>query len=438
MAKYEIGLRVVDAEYGEDKTGNPFVAAMPDVLCIKDLYDAIRSMPTFPPNLSDMTMSERRQLITMLASVFVPLDYMYTVYDYLYRAIATTYTTFEVVEHVKKINELFCGKHQSYATQTESGSILGVPGVGKTSTIRRCLSVMPQVICHTQYMGQPCYCKQVLYLRVECPSDCSIKTLALNICAALDKAIGTKYLDRFAVTRSLAVSAMATQVKIICLTHHVGLIVVDEIQNAILTAQANKQVKPLIRFLVELTNDTSTAVCFVGTPIAEEMFLAQEHLKRRTRGIRLLPMKPDETYHQFLEQIWGYQVTPKMTPLTEALMNKIYDSSGGIPSYIIKIFQETQIHALMSGKEKIDTKVMQETIDMLAIKPPKVYVGGVSISDVEIQSFEESKMEKVPRQFAKTRGRPAVIRDEVDLLAAYKAENNFVQWLVEHGLVEGI
>lgn len=48
----------------------------------------------------------------------------------------------------------------------------------------------------------------------------------------------------------------------------------------------NRQVKPLIKFLVELTNDTSTAVYFVGTPLAEELFVAQEHLKRRTRGIR--------------------------------------------------------------------------------------------------------------------------------------------------------
>ena len=73
-----------------------------------------------------------------------------------------------------------------------------------------------------------------------------------------------------------------------------GLILVDEIQNAVLTARKNRQVKPLIKFLVELTNDTGTATYFVGTPEAEELFISQEHLKRRTRGIRLLPVGTEE------------------------------------------------------------------------------------------------------------------------------------------------
>ena len=58
---------------------------------------------------------------------------------------------------------------------------------------------------------------------------------------------------------------------------------------------------------MELTNDTATAVYFVGTPIAEQLFTSQEHLKRRTRGIRLLPLKPDGTYRRSLEQLWLYQ-----------------------------------------------------------------------------------------------------------------------------------
>lgn len=90
--------------------------------------------------------------------------------------------------------------------------------------------------------------------------------------------------------------------------------------------------KPLIRFLVELTNDTSTGIYFVGTPLAEELFLSEKHLKRRTRGIRLLPMKPDSAYREFLERLWKYQFTVETAPLTDKLANKLYDYSGGIPA----------------------------------------------------------------------------------------------------------
>lgn len=282
---------------------------------------------------------------------------------------------------IRQTNALFRGSDGNcYATQAAAGSILGVPGIGKTSTIRRCLAAMPQVIEHTEFEGQPFYCKQVLYLRVECPSDCSVKTLALNLVAALDRAIGSNYLHQLTALRSAAASAIAAQVKILCMTHHVGLILVDEIQNAVVTAQRNKQVKPLIKFLVELTNDTCTGVFFVGTPLAEELFISQEHLKRRPRGIRLLPLKPDGVYRSFLKQIWRYQLTPERAELTEALANKLYDWSGGIPAYIVKIFQESQAQAFLMGKPCIDTKVMQQAINLLAIKVPKTYTGGTHIS----------------------------------------------------------
>ena len=150
-----------------------------------------------------MSPEERRQSLPLLASLFVPMHYMYAVYDQLYRAIRETYSTRTTKEGVP------------YATQAASGSVLGVPGIGKTSTIRRALETMPQVIEHTEYMGQPFYCKQVLFLRVECPSDCSVKTLALNLVAALDRAIGSDYLHQLISLRSIAASAVATQVKIL-------------------------------------------------------------------------------------------------------------------------------------------------------------------------------------------------------------------------------
>ena len=154
------------------------------------------------------------------------------------------------LEGIRQINALFCGNSlHNYATQADTGSILGVPGIGKTSAIRRSLALMPQVIEHTEYQGHPFFCKQVLYLHVECPSDCSVKTLAMNLIAALDKAIGSDYLNVLMSLRSAAASAIATQLKILCINHHIGVILVDEIQNAVITAKKNRQVKPLIKFL---------------------------------------------------------------------------------------------------------------------------------------------------------------------------------------------
>lgn len=428
------------AVYGGRYPDNPLLDAMPGILSSGKFLERITSLPPLPHDLQKLTLEERRKLLPTLSSLFVPLDYMYVIYDILCRAITTTYTTRTIIDSIRQINGLWANKESStYATQADCGSILGVPGVGKTSTIRRCLSTLPQVIEHREYQGQPFYCQQVLFLFVECPSDCSTKTLAFNIISALDRAIGSHYLDSLTTLKSFSASAAATQVKILCMTHHVGLIVVDEIQHAVVTARQNRQTKPLVRFLIELTNDTNTAVYFAGTPLAEELFIGQEHLKRRTRGVRLLPFRPDGIYHTFLKEIWRYQYTPGRTELTEKLANQIYDISGGIPAYIVKIFQEAQAQVFLMGGTSIDRKALQRAVDLLAIKVPRTFSGGTYISDFELgASMSEPTLDvaEIPRLYANKRGRRATQRDEADLLAAFRAGKNILSHLAEHRLLD--
>ena len=437
MSKYPPG-HTVGAIY-EGSSGNPYLDAIPDMLPPEQFAQAVASYPSVPHNLAQMSPEERRGLLPSLASLYVPMPYQYAIYDTLYRAIATTYRTADVVESTRAINAYYCGRDANYATQADSGSILGVPGCGKTATVRRCLSTMPQVVEHMEYQGQPCYCKQVLWLHVECPSDCSVKTLGFSIMAALDRAIGSHYLQSTKGLRTASASAIATQTKILLTNNHVGLLVIDEIQNAVMTARKNRQEKPLLRFLVELTNETMTSIYFIGTPIAEELFMSQEHLKRRTRGIRLAPFKPDGAYLDFAKKIWPYQYTAQAAPLTTSICNKLYDCSGGIPAYVIKIFAEAQAQALLQGRGCIDEKIIQRAVDLLAIKVPRTYAAGTHISDFEIGAQvpePPTETEEVPRQYANKRGRKAAQRDDGDLLVAYNNGVDIEEQLRKHGYLE--
>ena len=125
---------------------------------------------------------------------------------------------------------------------------------------------MPQVIEHTEYIGQPFFCKQVLYLRIECSSDCSVKTLALNLLSAPNRAIGSDYLHQMISLRFIATSAVATQVKTLCITYHVGLLLMDEIQNTVETAQRNRADQAATKIFCRTYQRHCTAVYFVGTP----------------------------------------------------------------------------------------------------------------------------------------------------------------------------
>ena len=172
------------AVYTSDED-NPYLAAMPELLKKDDFLLRVRSLPALPADILDLSGEARRKLLPGLADLFLPMDYMYMIYDLFYRTIQTTYRTKTVVDSIRQIGILRQGGQRTFGTQAQSGAILGVPGVGKTSTVRRCLAQLPQVIEHRAFQGQAFYKKQILYLCVECPSDCSIKTLAYSIIAAV-------------------------------------------------------------------------------------------------------------------------------------------------------------------------------------------------------------------------------------------------------------
>ena len=76
MRKYPPNESVCGAVYDNAPADNPFLAALPEMLSRDDFLSAIRSTPGLPHDLPQMTPEERRQSLPMLASLFVPLDYM--------------------------------------------------------------------------------------------------------------------------------------------------------------------------------------------------------------------------------------------------------------------------------------------------------------------------------------------------------------------------
>ena len=444
--KYE-NENMVAAIYTEGEYNNLFIEAMPEMLTPEQFFEKIQSKPERIEKIHTKSREERRRLVMNIYRCFYPMDYMYHIYDLLYRAIITNYLSKSTKEVIRQINAIHDGRSDNleYTTHSYSGAILGAPGIGKTSTIKRSLSTIPQVIIHSNYKGQKIYEKQITYLIVECPSDCSVKTLAISILAAIDNAIESEY--AYALPRSIkehTTGRLVERVKIACLRHHIGVILIDEIQNAVATASKTKQINPLIKFLVGLTNEACVSVCFCGTLQAEELFNLQEHLKRRTRGFRILPLKADITYRRFLSEIWKYQVTLKKSELNDVIANQIYDYSGGVPAYILTLFAEAQIQAILSGEEQIDVNRIKETAQLLQLDVTRRYPMGTSISDFKVTdskiNINETDEDTTDISFSsKKRGRPVVQRSSLDIIEIYKKSKNsdfLMEQLREKKLIE--
>lgn len=72
-------------------------------------------------------------------------------------------------------------------------TILGISGVGKSTAVEQILSLYPQVIYHSRYSNRSCTNTQLVWLKLECPSDASVKGLCLNFFQAVDDILETSY-----------------------------------------------------------------------------------------------------------------------------------------------------------------------------------------------------------------------------------------------------
>ena len=118
---------------------------------------------------------------------------------------------------------------------------------------------------------------------------------------------------------------------------------------------------------------------------------------------------------------------------SEQLANLIYDLSKGIPAHIVKIFQETQIQAIISGKEVISKEVIKIAAQKNMINVSQECEDGMSISDFRTNEDEHEAL------IRKKKGRPTVKRDSSDLLKIYETVNTAEELLVKltnNGLIE--
>ena len=127
---------VVSAIYDKVGSGgqvlNPFLEAMPELMDKGRFFEKIASLPPMPYDLAELSGEERRRHLPVLQSVYYPMDYMYNIYDTLYRAVTTTYTTRTTMESVRQLNAI----HEDFRGDPGKRPFLCHPG-GKRVHPRR-------------------------------------------------------------------------------------------------------------------------------------------------------------------------------------------------------------------------------------------------------------------------------------------------------------
>jgi len=249
-------------------------------------------------------------------------------------------------------------------------SVIGCSGTGKTTAIEAILRSYPQAIYHPDY--QHC---QLVWLKVECPHDGSVKSLCTHFFRAIDDALGTDYQALYVKSRSSAESMLGDVARVSAL-HSVGVLVIDEIQH--LEKSRSGGAAKMLNFFVTLTNVIKVPVLFIGTPKALELFQPTMRSARRAaqfgsldwgRFSRTENTGSDEEWERFFKRLWKLQWFEHATPFTDEMMDLFWEYTQGIAHIAVALFYLSQVRAVVSGRESIDraivTKVYQEELAMM-------------------------------------------------------------------------
>jgi len=240
-------------------------------------------------------------------------------------------------------------------------SLIGCSGSGKTTSLQRILATYPQVIYHPELNLE-----QVVYLKVDCSHNGSLKEICLNFFRALDRALGSNYERRYGLKRH-GIETMLALMAQIANTHALGLLVIDEIQHLSRSRSGGSQ--EMLNFFVTMVNTIGVPILLIGTPKAREIFEADLRSARRGAGFGALFWDPMEQMHDgrmnnewvaFTNNLWKLQLLQrKDLVLSDEIREVWYELSQGILDIVVKLFVLAQLRALALGSERITSGLLR-------------------------------------------------------------------------------
>lgn len=357
-----------------DYDGNPLIEALPQIMSAKQAASRLSHFPKYNGSMRQLNDSVRYHLLRTSPRFFTPLG----IHIDLERRISCA-VRMSLVERNPIEKDYWIGVEQNidrflsdwidqyniqddYISTYASGfNFVGISGSGKSQTIQRILGTYPQVIFHSNYMGREFAESQLVWLKLDCPFDGSIKALCLNFFQAVDAILGTNYLKSHAGGRRSA-NEMIPLIATVAANHHLGVLVIDEIQRLNQASSGGKE--EMLNFFVQLVNTIGVAVVLVGTFKALELLNGTFSQMRRGTGQGDLVwdrMSFDKNWERFIKSLWKYQFTRRECVLEDnpELSRVLYDECQGITDLAIKAYMFAQERAIETGKEYLNASVIR-------------------------------------------------------------------------------
>jgi len=369
MPKYPENQNCVDAVYSQPirviYRGNPYIEALPDVLNDKALFHALLGPIPYDATERNLPWYERVECVGSLANVFVPLGANGEIARKIYSAIREGYVVRnplspEFIKRTKQLQECVINRDSTFMTMANSNAnasgftIVGESGMGKTTAVNRAISLFPQLIIHKEYQGIAFDNVQIVWMRLECPFDGSVKGLCTSFFREFDRLTGDNTFAKFAGNGRATVDQMIPQMGLVSMRHGLGLLIIDEIQNLVKAKSWNAD--GMLAFINQLVNTIGQPILLVGIPTAIELLSSDLMTARRSTGRQgmtvMEPLAADSPdWYAFTKGIWKYQWTKEETPITPELQQALWKASFGNIDAAVNLYGEAQRLAIRMGSQ---------------------------------------------------------------------------------------
>jgi hypothetical protein len=395
--------------------GNPLISALPPLYSVSEAAKRLRHHPPYNPSDRNLPPHIRLHLIQTALELFVPLP-IHTDLEYRFSSmIRNGYVGRNPLnrQHWSNLDKRVDSLQYSAPTKSSSAApgftIIGLSGAGKTTGTDRVLGLYPQVIEHTEYHGERCRMTQIVYLKIACPFDGSVKGLCIHFFEEVDRLLGTNECKRYVGSRS-SVDQLLPSMARLASVHNLGALVIDEIQHLSQSKSGGRE--RMLNFFVDLVNRIQLPVVLIGTYAAAGVLGDEFRQIRRGCGQGDMiwdSMLNDDTWKFFVEKLWHYQYVRHATPLTTELLDTLYDECQGITDFAVKMFMLAQTRAITTGEERITVRCIrsvardsfrmaQPVLRALRMKDPKALSTMKDVAPVPFSSALEQVVKVAKRE----------------------------------------
>ena len=328
---------------------------MPEMKQGQELISSLSVLPEYNEKIRDESQAIRLIALSAIHRIYIPSEMSIEIYSKMYLALLKSLQKKESSIAVKQRYENYKAiQQQSYSGilgGSDSFTIIGTSGIGKSSAISRAISLITEN--HIIEIDKP-YTQIIPCLIVQCPFDSSVKGMLFEILRKVDETLGSNYYQ-YALKARATTDMLIGSVSQVAL-NHIGMLVVDEIQNVV----NSKNGKSLIGALTQLINNSGISICMVGTPESTVFFESAMQLARRSVGLQYTTMNYDEYFQSFCKVIFKYQFLKNHTEITAAITEWLYEHSAGVISVVISLIHDAQEIAILTGKEVLNLDTLNQ------------------------------------------------------------------------------